>query len=267
MKKTALTAALLVFASALLLSSCDAMFNTNLFKAAGLGQFSLANADLTTSSGVQEAAASSPTTFYDQLAADPASMATAISTLEASGTPSDLVLAAAIQINTTDAGTVVDNIASQLPTLMSSTTSVTASTLSSAISAILPATIDLTSPTTPTDFSTMVSAFLSASTNITSVVSSGVALPAVPGGTSQDTAYIGLVSLAVSAVQPTDSSGTVISNPSSTQIADALWNSIYNPSATPTFKVDTTNTLSMTSGSAAYDLLTAAGLGTTISAF
>ena len=262
MKKTALSAALLVIASALLLSSCDAMFNTNLFKAAGLGQFSLANADLTTSSGVQAAAASSPTTFYDQLAAEPTSTATAISTLEASGTPSALVLAAAIQVNTTDAGTVVNNIASQLPTLMSSTTTVTASTLSSAISAILPATIDLSSPTAPTDFTDMVTAFLGASSDITSVVTSGVALPAVPGGTSQDTAYIGLVSLAVASVQPTDSLGNIIANPTTTQVVDALWAAIQNPSATPTFTVDTT-TFSMASGSTANTLLTAAGISTT----
>ncbi len=212
----------------------------------------LAKADLTTSSGVHDAANSSPKDFYVQLAADPTSKATAITTLEASGTPSDLVLAAAIKINTTDAGAVVDSIASQLPTLMSSTTALSSASLAASIAAILPPDIDLTSATAPTAFTDMVNAFLSASTNITYVVNLGGTLPAVPGGTSQDTAYIGLVALAVSAVTPT----------SGMTVAEALWAAIQNPTVAPNFTIDAT-TFSMTAGSTASTLLTAAGISTT----
>lgn len=252
MRKTALYAALVAFASVLTLSSCDAMFNTNLFKAAGLGQFDISKADLSTNSAIQDTAASSPTAFYDQLSTDSTTKTEVITKLTdpSTATPDSLVLAAAIEVNTTDAGYVVDNIASQLPNLMSTSSSGTLDT-AGIISAVLPSDIDTTQATAPQSFVDMINGFLSASNDITTVVNSGSALPAVPGGTNQDTAYIGLVSLAVSAVQPT--SGTV---------ADAIWASIYDPNATASFTIDP-NVFDLTTGSTASTLLSAAGIDPT----
>ncbi len=274
MKKTALSAALLAIASALVLSSCDAMFNTNVFKSAGLGQYNIANTDMSSASSVSSAAASSPTNFYNQLASDPTKKNTAIAALTAPGASNDnLVLAATIQIKTTDAGAVVDNIASQLPTLAKASGS--SFNPATAISAILPATItaQISSPTPPAAFDAMVAGFLGASSNITTVVNSGATLPAVPGGTNQDTAYIGLVSLAVSAIQPTTTSGAVIPNPTPSQVSAALWQAVQSSQAgtttmTAPFAINTT-VFDMTAPmpgaqpSTAYSLLNTAGIDPT----
>lgn len=249
MKRTLPLAALVAFASVLMLSSCDAMFDTNLFKAANLGQFDLAKADLSSASGVQAAAESSPEAFYTQLADDPAAKTEAIASLQASGTDSDLVLAAAIEIKTTDAGAVVDNLSGQIPNLVSSTTQ---PDMGAIIAAVLPSSIDLTSPTPPAAFSDLIAAFQSVSPTFVSLSSSGT-LAAIPGGTSQDTAYYGLAALAVSAVGSADT----LNYPTAT---DALWAVVSGQASSSILTFDQTNFNMSSSTSPAYTLLVAAGI-------
>jgi len=263
MKKTALSAALVALSLSLVLSSCDAMFNTNLFKAAGLGQFKLSNADLSTASGVQTAADSSPQTFYSQLAADPTSESQVLTTLvgdpsnpSTTASDSNKVLAAAIEINTTDAGAAVNNVAGQIPTLMQSST-IDASSISTFVKNVLPSDIVVTpnSPM-PQAFSDMVTSFQQAAPLLSSL-NTTTALDPVPGGTSADTAYYALVSIAIDSIQPTSSYPTT---------ADALWAvltnpTVSNPSTAITF--NTNNTFNTTTGGTVYNLLTDAGIDPT----
>ena len=66
MKKSAIIAGFVAIVALLSLSSCDAMFNSNVYKKAGLGQFDVTNVDMTSPAAVQTAAASSPD-FYSKL--------------------------------------------------------------------------------------------------------------------------------------------------------------------------------------------------------
>ncbi|HUX41492.1 MAG TPA: hypothetical protein VMV83_10035 [Rectinemataceae bacterium] len=268
MKKTALTAALLVFASALLLSSCDAMFNTNLFKAAGLGQVDITKA----STPAEIAAAATSPQFFTDLKSDATTKDNMLTTLvpgyssgtvptaidlqaaltSGTATADNLVLASAIMINTTEAGTIVKNIAQELPSIASTTTTLD---VSAVIKAILPA--DVLSD--PVAFSNAITALSDASSSLTAVanyVGASGTLPSVPGGTSQDTAYYGLVALAVSSVTPTTTSGYA-------STADALYAivngnapaSVLNPPDAAVFDMNSsTSTASILLSAAGIDL-------------
>lgn len=215
---------LLAALAALGLSSCDMMFETNLFKEAGLGQVSLDKIDTGSQDEIKDVADSPE--FYAQLSADPAKRAEVIATLEADPTPQNLTLAAVIRIKTTDAIVIVDNLATQLSN-MSGTPD-----LGAVVGAILPASI--ASQVTggadkPPEFEAIIQTFLDAATDFEAVLSAlaGADLPSTDYLTAQDTAYYALISVAIKAIQP-ESGYTA---------AEVLWAAITGETS-PTFTLD-----------------------------
>ncbi|HUX36288.1 MAG TPA: hypothetical protein VMV44_00180 [Rectinemataceae bacterium] len=239
MKKTALPAAIVALASALSLGSCDAMFNTNLFKAANLGQFDLSKYSMKSLVDIAAAALSAPLAFYAQLAADASAKAEALTTLVQSPTapvpsadPQTNVLAAAIIINTSPAGSVIDNVpkAVNYLTSLSDTTTVAPETiLTTALTDILPPDANPLTGGTYDNFVAMMTAFTQASTLLSAVPvtsstdpATGVTtytMAAMPGATAQDTATYALLSIGLSGIEAT-------TNPSPTNNILALWDAI-----------------------------------------
>ena len=242
MRKTALLAGSVALVALLGLSSCDAMFDSNVFKTIGLGQIDVSKADLSSPSAINEAAASSPD-FYAKLSGS--QKATALSTLipnySSSMTSADLlkvttaanlVLAATLEIKTTQASEVIDKVGAALGKVSSSGSG--SPDMGSIVASVLPANalvVDPAHPTVPPQaFRDIITSFTSASTMLQAVADdmpkdgSGT-LPAVPGGTSQDTATYAVLSIAIAAVKVDPAYAA--KNPTATP-ADALWVAINN---------------------------------------
>lgn len=241
MKRTLPLAALVAFASVLMLSSCDAMFDTNLFKAANWGQFVVDKSSLSTPQDIESQIENSPT-FYDQLRADQSLRDAALTTLVGdpnnpvpSSDPLVNVLAASIYINTSAAGDVAANLPQTVDYLTGlqnqSPTPPPEEILSEAMSLILP---DTANPTKPgasyTEFSDILSAFSKASILLSQVpVSSSTdgtgtttyTMQAFPGGSDKDTAMYGLLSVGLSGIDTNQTGG---------DRTQALWDAIQTGS-------------------------------------
>jgi hypothetical protein len=226
MRKSAGLAGIVAVSASLMffLGSCDVLLGPNIFKKLGLGQVQLA--DVKTVADIK-AAATSPG-FYADLGkpGNEATKDTMLGTLIPSYTPgtkldavtltdalsantgadlaaaeTNLVLGASIIINTTEGGTIVQNIAGQMPTIAS--TGITKDNLGSVLAGTLPASVK----SDPVAFAAAIDALISASgafSAIAAVEGPTGNLPLMPGSSSvQDTAYYGLVSLAVASITPT----------------------------------------------------------------
>ena len=235
MKKTALPAAIIALASALSLGSCDAMFNTNLFYAAKLGQFDINNYSMKSLSDIIAAVTSSATRLYEQLADNPSLKSDALATLASDPTPENNALAAAIIINTSSAGSVIDNApkaVNYLTTLADITpTPSTETILTTALTDILPADANPLTGGSFDNFAAMMTAFNDASTLLATlpVTSStdpvtGVityTMTPLPGASAQDTATYALLSIGLSGIED-----ATITNPTPADNTLALWNAI-----------------------------------------
>jgi hypothetical protein len=296
MRKTAVLAGLFAIAAMVGLGSCDAMFDNNVFKSAGLGQLDVSKVDTSNVAAIADLVSSADALakIKDQvssgnsatrdamlatLGAGPtvtkADMATALAADPTNTTLKNLALAATIQIKTSDAGFVVDNLVTQVANLTTSSgTGSTGPNMGTIVAAILPANIADqigVSSTPPPEFVAMLQSISTASTIFTAVADS--LAPATPGGTagalpgvsnltSQDLAFYGLASVAIDAVVPVDATQTK---------ADALWAAVSNPNATTSpvtldkTKFDTSTIGSSTTTTPVNTLLSAAGID--ISAF
>ncbi len=238
MRKMALT--LLVAAMGIGFISCSEEFFTNTFKAAGLGQYDAAAANLSTSADIKAGASSSPT-FYQQLSS--AQVSTAIDTLfqgvpnysagiqpsaadlslalqNGTVTAADLALAATLQIKTTDAAAVMDKLPNAFSVLTApadpdappqTDEEKTAAMTSALVSAILPANAlpdQLDPGSAPNDaFVSIIESFANAAASFQAIsdnLQTGESLPALPvsGGSSADTASYALISIGVASIEP-----------------------------------------------------------------
>ncbi|MFZ4617876.1 MAG: hypothetical protein ACOYM2_16975 [Rectinemataceae bacterium] len=262
MRKMALT--LLVAAMGIGFISCSEEFFTNTFKAAGLGQYDAAAANLSTSADITAGASSSPT-FYQQLTT--AQISTAIDTLfqgvpnysagtqptvadlsqalqDGTVTAADLALAATIQIKTTEAAAVIDNLPNAFAVLTApadpnappqTDEEKTAAMTTALVSAIIPANAlpdmaMLDPQSEPNDaFVKIMDSFANAAASFQAIsdnLQTGESLPTLPvtGGSSADTASYALISLAVASIEP--AAGWVNPNPSVDTKTAVLWAAI-----------------------------------------
>lgn len=286
MRKTALLAGSVALVALLGLSSCDAMFDSNVFKTIGLGQIDVSKADLSSPAAINEAAASSPD-FYAKLSdsqkadalavlipnysSSPTSADLVKSIKDGTTTAANLVLAATLEIKTTQASEVIDKVGAALGKVSSSGSG--SPDMGSIIESVLPANalvVDPANPTVPPQaFRDIITSFTSAATSLQAVADTmpaGGTLPAVPGGTSQDTATYAVLSIAIAAVKVDPVYAA--KNPTATP-ADALWVAINNTdpkAATPIavapgvfdFSTGSKSTLNTLLGAADIDI---AGLG------
>jgi len=280
MKKTALIAGLAMVAL-LGLSSCSAMFDSNVFQNAKLGQPDVAKLDTTSSTAIADMAQTE--SFFTDLAAAPDTKAAVLATLGVTSTTttadvttalaadpataSDFALAATIEIKTTDAGVVVDNLMSQIPTFMAGTGG--SPDMATIMNAVMPASVLAevgVSATPPQAFVDMVSSFTSAAEIFTALAAANT-LPAASDYTTQDLAFFALASVAVDAVTPAAGFTPSTTGLSSDQIkAEALWAAMSDPTATtspitidPT-KLDTSTLGTVGDTSTLGNLLALAGI-------
>lgn len=227
MKKSVRAAALAVIASTLLLSSCDVMFQNNLFSSLDKPNYSFGSL-----SGIKDALADSWTRVYAMLKSDPAQRDQVVQTLSASPDPQDQVAAAGIIIGTSTSG--AQDVVTQAPAALSYLTGIDRTNpppddtiLATAIGDVLPTSANPLTGGTFANFSALVSDLSSAAAIFSGVVvttttdpTTGVttySMPAMPGMTQQDTALYALVSICLTSVTSTDP------NVSDTQ---ALWDAI-----------------------------------------
>ncbi|MEI6387098.1 MAG: hypothetical protein WCQ50_10700 [Spirochaetota bacterium] len=257
MRKMTLT--LLVAAMGMGFISCSEEFFTNTFKAAGLGQYDAAAANLSTSADIKAGALSSPT-FYEQLTQD--QIATALDTLFSNVpnyvagiqpkvadliaalkshavTASDLVLAATIQIKTSDARKVIDSLPNAIAIFTTPTSrdaqpqtdaEKTAALIAQVVNAIIPANAqpDMLDPKSePSEaFIQIITSFSNAAASFQAITDSGESLPVLPvsGGSTADTASYALISIGVASIEP--AAGWVNPHPSVDIKAAILWAAI-----------------------------------------
>jgi len=251
MKKTAVLAGLVAVIAMLGLSSCDTLYTLNVFKASKLGQFDASKVDYTNPDEVGKNAKSSPS-FYSSMSTAQASQAVAAllpagysatasdlkKALDAGAVSADnLVLAATIQIKTTEAGTVIDNFSKAVTGL--TTTGASGPDVGTIIKNILPADalpVPGSPTTTPSQaFLDIIGSMTSASASFEAIANSisggnsSTSLPSlpVPGGSTQDTAFYAIASLAVASVMVnTDANNTwkaPAGTPAGQESAYALW--------------------------------------------
>lgn len=238
MRPRTLVALSLSIVSLSLLSSCDALFTTNLFKEAGLGQVSASALAEKDSSGLYEEAYTSDgspsDTFFEALSGDATAKSQVLSTLQTdySNTSSptaqqSAILYADIELRTTGGSEVVSNIVGYLAgggAIPSDSTGV-----KSFIESVVPASV----LSDRAAFDATIAAFLDANTAYIALgasVGAGGADAVLPQSVYANAVQAAVLSAAIASVEPT----------SGNSVADALWaalqgdNSKINTVASPT---------------------------------
>jgi hypothetical protein len=265
------TAILALFvATGLSLSSCDAFFSTNLFKAAGLGQISAADLAGKSSAELTAAAYSADgqpsTAFFDALAGDAGAKADVLATLTATYTTSSdpaalqeaAALAAQIELITTGANDLVNNVVGLLSSGTSLSSMSSSADIVDAAKALIPA--DLAS--NKADFAAAITALLDSSTAYTALGAS-ITADGVSGDVDLGTAAQSAVMAAfLGGIDPASVDDPATGLPY-TNSADLLWDLVQG---TP--GVDTTGLgggftpPDFSSGTPLGDLVGAAGIDT-----
>jgi hypothetical protein len=230
MRLKTLVALCLAVMSLSLLSSCDAFFNTNMFKAAGLGQVSASSLAAKDSSELYDSAYTSDgkleVSFADALAGDAGAKATVLAKLEADFTSPDAgtrqrsaALCADIELQTSGASAVVNNVLDFLASGKPLPSSGDTSGVTDLVKSLLPSAL----LSDKAAFTAAIEGFVAADAAYqvmgASVGSSG-AQSGLAAGAIGTAAQSALVAAVVAGVVP--SSGTV---------ADALWLAVQGDSS------------------------------------
>jgi hypothetical protein len=261
---------------ALFLSSCDALFTENYFKKAGLGQIKAS--DLQGQTSDQLAAQAYTTsgqpskTFFDALTTDATAKQSVLDTLETTyndptATSTDKQTAAAlatqVELNTTEAGAIVNNIAGLLSNTTALSGTPTASQQQALISAIFPASL----ASDKTAFTAAVDALQSLMPTAgggpldalaTSITNDGSTIEA---GTAATLAQTAIIATVINSIDPAQVTDPATSQPY-TSTAELLYALVTIPAGDP---------LAPTIGSSAISnldvtTLTSGNIGTLISA-
>jgi hypothetical protein len=263
---------LAVFAMvALLLSSCDAFFTTNLFKAAGLGQVSAADLAGKTSAELTAAAysggdPSNPSAaFFDALAGNASAKADVLATLAAtyggSGPAADVqeaaALAAQIELITTGADGIVNNVVALLASGTSFSAMSSSADIVDAAKALIPA--DLAAD--KASFTAAITALLDSGTAYTALGTS-IGADGVAGnvdlGTAAQSAVMAAFLGGIDPATALDPGGSPYTNS-----ADLLWDLVQGTPGVNTAGLGGGFTAPVfTAGTPLGDLVGAAGLDT-----